>query len=508
MIAAIKNFDLEKAFAELSLNKILLLAFVTRIVAALFSTGYAMHDDHFNVIEVAQSWADGKNIGNWLPNALHTDVVRDTAHSLFYPGIHYLLFCFFNFIGLHDPQIKMVFVRLMHAIYSLLVVYYAYKITEKLSNIEHAKLAALLLGLLWFMPNLSVRNLIEMVCIPPLLAAIYLLIKNEIFDWKKYLLSGFIIGFAFSIRFQTALFIGGVGLALLLQKQWRGFIFYSIGFLINVFIFQCISDVCLWGYPLAEFWGYVQCNIHQQSDFVAGHWFTYSLLVTGLALPPFSILLWLGYFKNVKNNLLIFLPSFLFLVFHSFFVNQQERFILPFVPLFIIGGLSGLNNWRDYLPVAEKQKRILRATFIIVVTLNILLLTGATVASTKTSRMNALYFLYERKDTRAYIIESSYADGWQFFPQFYLGKWCNEYFIPKGENAMNLKNKIVDVQLKPKYVIFLSDKDLAQRIENFEQAYPNIEPVATIQPSFVDRLFFKLNPVNKNEPCFIYKIND
>ena len=155
-----------------------------RLLAAVFSTGYAMHDDHFNVIEVAQSWADGQNVGGWLPDKV-TGLSTEVCHSLFYPGIHYLLFCFFNFVGLHDPQLKMLLVRVLHALYSLLVIYYAYKITEKLSNTTNAKYAALLLGLLWFMPNLSVRNLVEMVCIPPLLAGYWLLLKEKTTGYKN-----------------------------------------------------------------------------------------------------------------------------------------------------------------------------------------------------------------------------------------------------------------------------------------------------------------------------------
>ena len=38
-----------------------------RLVAATFSTGYLMHDDHFMVVEAGASWAAGEDYNDWLP---------------------------------------------------------------------------------------------------------------------------------------------------------------------------------------------------------------------------------------------------------------------------------------------------------------------------------------------------------------------------------------------------------------------------------------------------------
>lgn len=482
-------------------------ALLVRLLAVIFSVGYGMHDDHFNVIEVAQSWADGKNVGNWLPN-VPKGTTADVSHSLFYPGVHFLLFKVMNVTGPEDPQAKMVLVRLLHALYSLFIVYFGYRITQKLADTITAKWCALFLALLWFMPYLSVRNLVEMVCIPPLLAGCWLIIKDEKPKWTSYLLAGFIIGFAFSIRYQTALFIGGVGLVLLLQHQWRGFAFYSVGVVANVLLFQGLVDYLLWGYPFAEFLGYLQYNVQHKNDFTTGPWYNYLLLITGLALPPFSVLLWFGYFKNVKAKLLLFLPSLLFLVFHCYFVNKQERFILPFFPFFIILGMAGWQNKATNYFYAPGRIKATRAVAITVLSLNILLLFIASISSSKTSRMNAMHYLYKQKDAKGYILESSFVYGWQFFPRFYAGQWLDEYQVTNDHNAEAVKMDIAWQTMKPNYVVFLSDKDLDARVAKFKLTYPHIEYKTTIQPAFMDWLFHKLNPVNKHEPCIIYKIND
>ncbi len=501
-----ENTAIQKFIDTLTLRKILVAAIFMRLLAAFFSIGYGMHDDHFNVIEVAQSWADGGNVGGWLPD-VPEGAQPDVSHSLFYPGVHAVLFKLTNVVGLNDPQLKMLLVRVLHAFYSLFIVYFCYKITEKIADGTAAKWSALFVALLWFMPNLSVRNLVEIVCIPPLLAGVWYLIKNDRYSWKNYLLSGFIIGFAFSIRYQTALFIGGVGLVLLIQKQWKGFAVYSIGVLVNIFLFQCVSDIVLWGYPLAEFYGYVQYNIVHKGDYFTGHWFNYLLVVSGLVLPPFSVLLWFGYFKNVKANLLLFLPSFIFLAFHSYFENKQERFILPFVPFFIILGIAGWQNTATRFFYPSARKKAVNAVALTVMSLNLILLLVASVASSKTSRMNAMYYLYKQHDAKGYIYESSYVWGWQFFPRFYAGSWLNEYQVTNDYHAESLRKDLSTAAVKPNYAIFLSDKDIDARIARFKQAYPEIEFKTIIEPAFMDWLFNKLNPVNKYEPCYIYKIN-
>src|SRR5687767_9763243 len=139
----------------ISLTVILVIALAVRLVAAFFSKGYAYHDDHFDIISIAQDWVYG------IPVWLNEDL--PPRHSMFYAGIHYGLFYFLEQIGITQPTTKMLVVRLLHALYSLLVVYFGYKITEALSGQRDARIVGLMLALVWFMPFMSVRNLVEMV---------------------------------------------------------------------------------------------------------------------------------------------------------------------------------------------------------------------------------------------------------------------------------------------------------------------------------------------------------
>ncbi len=118
---------IRKYWQEQPLTVVLVLAVLFRMLAVLFSKGYGMHDDHFLIIEVAESWADNYNFNNWLPDSNGSG--GPSGHSLFYTGLHYFFFKGMHQIGIFDPQVKMYFVRLIHAALSLVIVVLGFKIT-------------------------------------------------------------------------------------------------------------------------------------------------------------------------------------------------------------------------------------------------------------------------------------------------------------------------------------------------------------------------------------------
>lgn len=71
-----------------SLKTILFAGLVIRLIAAVFSEGYGMHDDHYLVIEAAGSWVDGHDYNHWLPWT-QTEVIKPEGHSFTYVGINF-----------------------------------------------------------------------------------------------------------------------------------------------------------------------------------------------------------------------------------------------------------------------------------------------------------------------------------------------------------------------------------------------------------------------------------
>jgi len=323
---------IKRIWNEKPLAFILFTAFFVRLLSVIFSKGYGMHDDHFLVIEASKSWADGFDYNYWLPDK---DKPQQTpsGHSFFYSGIHYFLFLFFKLIGITGAQSQMYVIRLLHALLSLVTVYCGYKITAKVAGEKQAKMVGLLLAFFWMMPFMSVRNLVEFVCIVPLMYATWIIIKHE--DEKRispYIWAGVFLGIAFSIRFQTVMFAGGIGLALLILKRIREAIAVGVAFLAIAASTQGITDYFIWGQPFIEFQEYVRYNIENAQAYIIQRWYMYLLLIGGVLLPPISLFLFFGFLRSWKKQLLLFLPAFIFLVFHSYFPIKQERFFFPLLP--------------------------------------------------------------------------------------------------------------------------------------------------------------------------------
>lgn len=498
--------QIKKYWIEQPLAAILWIAAILRMVSVIFAKGFGMHDDHFLIIEVSQSWVDGTNFNNWLPGS---PGAVPSGHSFFYTSLHFLLFLFLKTIGVTDPQTKMFIVRFLHAMLSIVTVYMGYRITEKIDGKETARKVGLLLAVFWIMPWLSVRNLVEVVCIPFLLTGSYVLLKAEDKPNRLmwYVWAGLIFGLAFSIRFQTIVFSLGVGLALLLQKKWKEGIFFGLAYLFSASLVQCITDMYFWGYPFAEVREYITYNMNNAYNYLTAEWYMYLLLIIGVLIPPISIILFIGFFRTWKKHLLLFLPTLLFLVFHSYFPNKQERFILPILPYFFILGMVGLNEWKKG-KFWQKRKKLLHGCWVFFWIINFIMLPAVSTMYSKRSRVESMIYLSQYKNIKDILLEDTNHGTAKRAPRFYLEQWATLHQFAKDNRFHPLKKVYPDSTERPDFVLFFGDKNLDNRIDSIKTICPNLEYETTIRPSFMDDLMYRLNPINSNQTIFIYRNTD
>lgn len=489
------------------INQLLIIGLLVRLVAVIFSKGFGWHDDHFLILETSQSWVDGF-FNYWLPTEENPNQ-QPQGHALFYVGIHFYLFKFFKVIGLADPQIKMFFVRLFHALWSLLIIKYGYKIAEQYSSKKVAWYVGIFLTFYWFMPFMSVRNLIEFVCVPCILIAIYKLGK---FNLKKidYVNAGIWLGIAFSIRFQAVFIVAGIGLALLLLKRpFLQIIIMTISFLAIVFLTQGVVDIIIWKKPFTEFMAYVEYNVNNATAYGTDNWHMYFDLIFGLLIPPLSIVLFAGYFFSWKKTPLLFWPVILYLAFHTYFPNKQERFIMTVLPLLIISGTIGMFLIYDKYS-AKINPRLFRSSKKFVIVLNLVLLPILTTSYSKRHRVEAMTYLYHQNDTTGFIIEDSNKENDILLPPlYYYGTWFHTIGINKtynADSALVSYNQLPENE-KPKYMVFWQAEHIESRVDSTRKRFPKLRYEATIEPSLIDKTLFWLNPLNDNQTAFIYRID-
>lgn len=496
---------IESIYREFPLHVILGVGLLFRLISVLFSGGYGMHDDHFLVIEAAQSWVDGFDYNNWLPK--NSVDGNPTGHSWFYAGLHYCLFYFFDVIGFQDAKYKMLFIRLIHSCWSMLTIYFGYKITEKLSGEREAGIAGMLLAVLWFYPILSVRTMVEMVCVPFMLMSIYYLLKDDI-KYKHYLIAGIFMGLAIAFRIQIYLIWGGIGLVLLFQRKIIEAVIFGISTIGALFISQ-ITDLFLWGYPFAEISQYILYNTTHYEDYITMSWFQYIIVLTGLLIPPVSLFILFGYFRSFKRLIILFLPSFIFIVFHSVYPNKQERFILPVIPIVVIAGVIGWQNFYNNSVFWSKQKILYRNILRFFWTLNLMALFFVSPAASKKSRVDSMYFLNELHDISGVILERSTNYGCYLMPRYYNRMWRTQHLCYSKDETSKYAEQDLEQLLKDRkinYCLFIEERDIEERLSKMEVYFPEMQFIEKFEPSYIDKLLHFLNPRNENETVYLYKL--
>jgi len=477
---------------------VMILAIMFRTFAVIFAKGFGMHDDHFCVIEIAQKWVNGSH--EWLDNGVH-------GRSLVYPGLHYLLFVFLQKIGIMDPQMKMYVVRFFHAIFSLATVFFGYKTVRLIANEKSAALAGLLLAILWPMPFMSVRNLIEFVCIPPMIVGYYLLYRDASRKNAAYLFgAGVLFALAFIFRFQTLSIAGTIGIVLLIAKEYKAVLWYCIGFLVTACCLQGSTDWIWHGAPFRSFWYYVSTYSGTDNGaYPSGPVIMYLGLIIGVLIPPTSLLLLYGFGRTWKKYALIFWPTLVFFVIHSIIPNKQERFILPILPAIVMLSVIG---WEEYMTGSafwQLRKKMLSGLWKWFFIVNGLLLLLTTFTYSKKSRVETLSFLYNDPGVSGVLVESR-DDFSLMMPLFYLGdKKMPLYYSNTTKPVDSLRSEI-SRGVTPNRVIFISAKNLDERKKKIESVTSELIYEKTVSPSIADQLLYFLNPKhNINQTSYIYR---
>lgn len=522
----IKEYILLK-WQQSPLLSIMLFALVLRLLAAVFSQGYGMHDDHFIAIEEPWSWTQDKDYDGWLPGTKGENS-EPSIYSFFYPGINYFLFQGMHAMGILNPKTKMFIIRLLLGLFSLLTVYFGYKIARHYGSDKMAKQTGLLLAVFWFMPFFGVRNLVEVIAIPILLGSTWLILKTNYLQEKNksflvaFFMAGLLAGLSLSVRYQAGVYVAGMGLVFLIQKRFLSTLLFGLGTLISFAVLQGVPDYLIWAKPFSVLEGYIQYNLANKGAYGnQDNVLMYFQLIPGLLIPPIGLFLFFGFFLKVKNHLLVFLPSLLFLVFHTWFPNRQERFILTIVPMVVLLGVIGWDQFYTRSRWWANRSRLYRNFNRFFWIVNTILLLAITFTYSKRSRVEAMHYFYKSgKAISSVIIDDTGRRETMMMPVFYAGKAFNTLTISNFDSTnMQIYYPWSYIQVShsrevlrqpglvapPQYVVFVEDIDLENRVQIMQGIYPSLAFEAYIQPSLTDRIMKKLNPHNKNEDFYIYR---
>jgi hypothetical protein len=233
-------------------------------------------------------------------------------------------------------------------------------------------------------------------------------------------------------------------------------------------------------------------------------------LILGLLIPPLSFLLFGGYFFTWKKLPILFWPVFIYLAFHTYFPNKQERFVVTIIPTLILAGTIGM--FELYERYKSKVKpRLFKFSKNFVIIFNCLFLIIFCFTYSKRNRCEAMYYLYQKPDLNMVMIEDSNKDNdFTMPPLYYLGKWRSVIGITKKNNPDSAlaRYRNMPADAKPNYVVFWQAENLEARVDSFKKRFPNVQYIATIEPGLIDKTLKWLNPVNDNQTTYIYKFSE
>jgi hypothetical protein len=450
--------------------RLLLVAALLRVLAAVFSGGLAG--------------------GAGLPDTY--------ARSALLPGVIAAVMSASRGIGIQDPGIEMLIVRLLQGLYSLLVVYFVYRILDRELGKQSALLGGLLAAAFYAMPVTAVHQLEESVCQVPLLAACWWWIRSKSAIWAA--LAGTALGDALIVRLPLIGFVGAFVCFALLQRTSLQGKLALLGGLALVIVLQGFSNSVInhqWGYSFVQRLGpmlHPQRMALEAEGYPSRPPWHYVVTLLAALIPPVSILLLAAAVKGGMRFQQIAFATLVFLVSHSIIANKQERFILPILPLLFILIVAGL----PWLAARIPSPRMYRGMWWYFWTVNAVLLVLLSFSFSKKDRVAPLLYVYRRHDATGVLV----AQFNQTFgvPEYYLGR-------PRPAVVVVVRNgEDVAAGTTPiNYVILYSDTPDSDRVLLAQALHRNLTYLTTISPSLSDRLAHAVNPRhNKAHTAVIY----
>jgi len=460
------------------------------VLAAVFSGGFLASDDHHVVIGAADQIASG--IG--LPSTY--------ARSALFPGVIAGVMTVTRGVGIHDPGVEMLVVRLLQALFSLLVVYFVYRLLERELGERSAMLGGVLVAAFFAMPVTAVHQLEESVCQVPLLAACWWWRRAEDGHQPPAVwgaLAGAALGTALILRFPLIGFVAAFIIMVLLQRvpvtPARKLAF--LGGLALVIVLQGYSNAVVnhqWWYSFIHRLGpmlHPQRMAVEADGYPSSPPWHYILTLLAALIPPASVLLLAAAVQGGIRLQFLAIATLAFLVSHSLIANKQERFLLPILPLLFILVVAGL-PW-----LAARIAPAYRGMWWYFWVVNAALLVVLTFSFAKKDRVEPLLYVYRRHDATGVLV----AQYNQTFgvPAYYLGK-------PQPPLLVVEKGQDVAAGTTPiNYVILYSDTPEADRVFLGGALHRNLTLLTTIAPSLADRLAHAINPRhNKARTAVIY----
>jgi len=456
-------------------------------VTAFNSHGFYHGDEHFQIVEFA-----GLKLGTHFPHDLVWEFKEQIRPTL-QPTICFVFLNLFISVGIADPYAQMFLLRLMTALFAIVVITRFIKVTE--GHIEDKlKLPYYLLSFfLWFVPLISVRFSSETLSGLFFLLALSVILKKLRTSFH-FFNTGLLLGISFLFRFQIGFAIAGLGMWLLLINRIKS---KDILLLIHSFLMVLMFGTAIdcWFYSELVFtpWNYIKVNLLEgvAAAFSTSPWYYYlEKLVTypssfiGIPLVLCTVLILIA-----KPKSLVLWCIFFFIAGHSMFSHKEERFLFSLVYLFPWVLIEGYSIIRKLISVPMLAKTLGIAGSIVFIAVNAIGLVAMSRKSAGLGRLEIIRHIHRNYgDKPINLIFCKWANPynpWGTPMKFYtedniayheIDNMCelnDSLFNPEAINLFVLRKMDVDRKKCPemfnRYQLKLSERSAPEWIEDLNK---------------------------------------
>jgi len=489
---------------------IIIVALILRLFAVIFSKGFMANDDYFETVQIAYEGVQSGLLNQDGHLKWNTVKPINIGRSPLYVLFNYSLMEILEFMGIKTLDSMMYFIRLVHALLSLLFVYYGSKyILKATGSTAYTLFGGLLLAGHFLMPYLSVRNLIETVSADFLIPCLF-------FAWagmkeknsRLIILAGIFGALSWTIRVNTVAAVAPIPFVLwYYSKNFRPFLYFAGGALV-IFLFAASLDLIFLGR-----FGQVMINVAGRALQNLNHpplpqpFYMFALLFLGIFIPPFSLFFLGSIFqkKIIREHLIPFSSAAVFFLLHSAIAHKEERFMIPIMPVVIVLGSIGLYYFLKNKNIKPALHRIFKYSLWFAIIVNIAALPIFTLNYGHKGMVEPFVYISKQQNVDGLILDR--AERKRYLAIGYAGYKKPEHYKINNWPDFEVVSGI-DAAQEANYFIVWSEGQLERHVDSIVAHWGPVEEVFHSTPSMVDAILNYLNPKynDRNEAWVFRKV--
>ncbi|CAL2092407.1 hypothetical protein [Tenacibaculum sp. 190524A05c] len=446
------------------------------VITAFFSVGHLQSDEHFQILEFAQY-----KLGKISAADLPWEFGEKMRPSL-QPWIAYSAIKFFHLLGIENPFVITFIFRLLSGLllWTVITRLNGLIIPRYFKDTKWSNLFCAATLLLWYIPFTSVRFSSENISALFLLLGFLTLYRKE--TNLNFALIGIFWGLSFLFRYQTGIAVFGAYVFLLfIERTPISKLIISIVPLFLILLFGTYLDTLFYDEFTIAPYNYLKANIFDDkaSNFGTSPFFAYLYLFLGKAIPPISLLLFLGFISGtikLKKHILVWaiIP---FILIHSLVAHKEVRFLFPVNYLFIFISIVGLMKYFETREIKNWQKKLFKFSIYV----NVILLLIMTIKPMNGTVKLFSFAYHNLNSENTYLISTKrplYTMLVNLQTSFYTAENIrNEVIKPEGVENHLIHNNINECYL-------LHEKfDFQEKLENY-----NLEKVYSEYPEWIKNI--------------------